>query len=124
MEGSFWEEGGVRASPSQVLVLCVRACGSWDTNGGLCFGTQLPSEAPWSWAGFTLEARSQPIGVQPLVRGQEGAGLAPQKADAAGWGQQSWLQMHFVSPLFEMWPGASHTFPCPLPTLLFVLCLS
>lgn len=124
MEGSFWEERGVRASPSQVLVPCFWACGSQGTNGGLCFGTQLPWEAPWNWAGFKL---GSPAHWGPTTSGVRRVEFSPpQKADAAGWGQQARVQMHFVSPpSLRCGPGPPPPFLAPSPRCCsFSACVS
>lgn len=85
-----------------------------------------PGKLPGAGLVSNWEAQScageQPFGVQPLV-GPGGWRFSPPKEDTAGWGQQSWVQ--FVSPLFEMWPGASPPFLALSPRCCsFSACLS
>lgn len=71
-------------------------------NIGLCFSMQLPLEVPRHWAGFKL---GSPVLCWRVAHwgpttseARRVEVLPPQKSDTAGWGQQSWVQMHFVLP--------------------------
>lgn len=54
MEGWFWGRKRCQSIPLSGRGAILRVRGSWDTDGSLCLGTQLPLGAPQLWAGFKL----------------------------------------------------------------------